>query len=249
MEANILTEKYRMLFDHHTHTIYSHGKGTILDNVRVAHEKGLKSIAITDHGPGNLSYGMNLKKIPDMREDIKEAKLKYPGVQVFLGVEANTIRNVPYIDVSPHNCMKLDLILAGYHYAVLGSGMLSNRLGLRTKDLLVKNTEMITNALYYNEEVGNHIDILTHPGDKGPFDIAEIAEACEATGTFMEINGKHPHLDVEEIRLASKFDVKFVISSDAHRPESVGRFERQLLRAIEAGLDISRIVNICKRED
>ena len=41
--------KYRMVYDHHTHTTYSHGKGSIADNVRVAAAKGLKSIAITDH--------------------------------------------------------------------------------------------------------------------------------------------------------------------------------------------------------
>ncbi len=249
MKTNLLTKKYRMTFDHHTHTVYSHGKGTILDNVRAAYEKGLDSIAITDHGPHNLSYGMDFGRLPDMREDIREAKLKYPEVDILLGVEANTVRRRPYIDVTLEEAGKLDILLAGYHYAVLGSGMLSNRLGLRTKQLLVKNTEMITNALYHNEEAGNHIDILTHPGDKGPFDIAEIAKACESTGTLLEINGKHPHLDIYEIRLASEFDVQFVISSDAHIPEKVGSFETQLQRALEAGLDISRIVNIVKREE
>ena len=42
--------QYRMTYDHHTHTIYSHGKGTIEDNVKTAAAKGLSSIAITDHG-------------------------------------------------------------------------------------------------------------------------------------------------------------------------------------------------------
>ena len=93
----------------------------------------------------------------------------------------------------------------------------------------------------------NHIDILTHPGDKGPFDIDNIARACEDTGTFMEINAKHPHLSVEEIRIAAKYDVKFVISSDAHVPENVGLYEPQLLRALDAGLDPERIVNIRAR--
>ena len=63
----------------------------------------------------------------------------------------------------------------------------------------------------------------------------------------MEINAKHPHLSVEEIRIAAKYDVKFVISSDAHVPENVGLYEPQLLRALDAGLDPERIVNIMAR--
>lgn len=244
MDNKAIISKYRMVYDHHTHTTYSHGKGSIIDNARVAHEKGLKSIAITDHGPGNFLYGMKMKLIPEMRNDIREARALYPDVRVFLGVEANTILKVPYLDVKPSEWEKLDIVLAGYHFAVMGSGMVPNRLGLKSQSLLVQNTDMILNALYYSEDCGNHIDILTHPGDKGPFDIESIARACEDTGTFMEINGKHPHLDVEEIKIAAKHDVKFVISSDAHVPENVGRFESQLERALEAGLDPERIVNI-----
>ena len=247
MDNKSIVSKYRMVYDHHTHTTYSHGKGSILDNVRAAHEKGLKSIAITDHGPGNFFYGMKMKLIPQMREDIKAAKEIYPDVKVFLGVEANTILKVPYLDVKPSEWDKLDIVLAGYHFAVMGSGMVPNRLGLKSQSLLVQNTDMILNALYYSEDCGNHIDILTHPGDKGPFDIDNIARACEDTGTFMEINLKHPHLSVSEIKTAAKYDVKFVISSDAHVPQNVGIFEPQLLRALDAGLDPERIVNIRAR--
>ena len=247
MDNKDIVSKYRMVYDHHTHTTYSHGKGSILDNVKAAHEKGLKSIAITDHGPGNFFYGMKMKLIPQMREDIKAAKEIYPDVKVFLGVEANTILKVPYLDVKPSEWDKLDIVLAGYHFAVMGSGMVPNRLGLKSQSLLVQNTDMILNALYYSEDCGNHIDILTHPGDKGPFDIDNIARACEDTGTFMEINLKHPHLSVSEIKIAAKYDVKFVISSDAHVPQNVGIFEPQLLRALDAGLDPERIVNIRAR--
>ncbi len=248
MDNKKIIEQYRMVYDHHTHTTYSHGTGSILDNARIAHEKGLKSIAITDHGPGNFFYGMKMDLIPKMREDIRAAKEIYPDVKVFLGVEANTVLKVPYLDVKPTEWDKLDIVLAGYHFAVMGSGMIPNRLGLKSRSLLVQNTDMILNALYYSEDCGNHIDILTHPGDKGPFDIDDIARACEDTGTFMEINAKHPHLSVDEIKIAAKYDVKFVISSDAHVPENVGVFEPQLERALEAGLDPERIVNIVKRQ-
>ena len=96
-------------------------------------------------------------------------------------------------------------------------------------------------ALYEND-----LKILTHPGDKGRFDIAAIAKACEETETLMEISTWHSHLTVEEIKTAAKADVKFVVSSDAHTPDRVGSFAGGVERALQAGLDIERIVNIRK---
>ena len=63
---------------------------------------------------------------------------------------------------------------------------------------------------------------------------------------MIEINAKHKHLTIDEIKLASKYDVKFVIGSDAHISSKVGSFEEPLKRALEAGLDPERIVNIEK---
>ena len=62
--------RYKLLYDLHTHTTFSHGKGSIEDNVKVAIEKGLKAIAITDHGPGHLTYGIKREAIPIMRKQI-----------------------------------------------------------------------------------------------------------------------------------------------------------------------------------
>ena len=105
---NIISQ-YRMVYDHHTHTIWSHGKGTIEDNVREAAVKGLKSIAITDHGPGHLTYGIKMNKLPQMRAEIAALKEKYPSVEVLLGVEANTLRRKPYLDVSPEEGKQFDI--------------------------------------------------------------------------------------------------------------------------------------------
>ena len=249
-----IISKYRMVFDHHTHTVYSHGKGTIEDNVREAVAKGLESIAITDHGPGHLTYGIDRNKLPQMRAEIDELQLKYPQIKILLGVEANTLRVEPFLDVAPEERKDYDILLAGYHFGILHAGMVTNYLnshtglfGGDTSTLKVKNTAMILDALYYNEEHGSHIDVLTHPGDKGPFDIEDIARACADTGTLIEINDKHHHLTVDEIKIAAAYDVKFIIGSDAHIPSRVGSFEGPLRRALEAGLDPARIVNIAER--
>lgn len=249
-----IISKYRMVYDHHTHTVYSHGKGTIEDNVKRAVELGLESIAITDHGPGHLTYGINSEKLPEMRAETDALRLKYPQIKILLGVEANTMRAEPFLDVAPEERVNYDILLAGYHFGILHAGMIPNYLnkhaglfGGENSTLKVKNTAMILDALYYNEEHGNHIDVLTHPGDKGPFDIEDIARACADTGTLIEINDKHDHLTVEEIKIAAAFDVKFIIGSDAHIPSKVGSFEGPLARALEAGLDPERIVNIAER--
>ena len=77
-------------------------------------------------------------------------------------------------------------------------------------------------------------------------DIEDIARACADTGTLLEINMKHAHFTVPEIQAAMKYDVKFIIGSDAHVPEAVGAYLGSLARAFEAGLEPERIVNIEK---
>ncbi|MBQ0079605.1 MAG: phosphoesterase, partial [Eubacterium sp.] len=107
------------------------------------------------------------------------------------------------------------------------------------------NTEMVIKCLRAND-----IAILTHPGDKGPFDLEEIAKVCVETDTLMEINTWHGHLTEEELKLvAQNPDVKFIISSDAHTPDRVADFKQGLERALRAGVDPSRIVNIRLKDE
>ena len=238
-------DKYRLVYDLHTHTTYSHGKGSVEDNVREAFNKGLEFIAVSDHGPGHLFYGVNRNEFVNIRNDIERMNVKYPKLNVKMSVEANIIEGKNGLDVTSEEFEEFDFVIAGYHYGLFGCHCIANWLwnkGFRwhEEELRQKNTDMVIRALREND-----ISILTHPGDKGPFDIKAIAEVCAETDTLMEINTWHGHMTVEEIREAAQVeDVKFIISSDAHSPERVGDFASGLERAFEAGIDISRIVNI-----
>lgn len=248
--------RYVLTADYHTHTRYSrglvcyyHGKETVLANVKRASERGLSGIAITDHGPGHMFYGLSIEAVPEMRLDIQEARAQFPDMKIELGVEANIIHSPNGLDVKPSDISKFDFINAGYHHGVPGGAMLRNPIcsygcypsGSREK-LRVQNTEMAIRAIYENP-----IRILTHPGDKGPFDIEALAKACEDRGTLLEINNRHAHLTEDEIRKTMKFEVSYVIDSDAHTPEEVGNYEEGLQRALRAGLPVSRIVNLKER--
>jgi putative hydrolase len=219
----------------------------VIDNARAAALAGLKELAITDHGPSDF-YGLDLKKIPQMRRDIAAAKAVFPKLKILLGVEADIVDTPNGLDVAPEDFDKFDFVNAGYHY-VPKCHMISNWVafhlpvpaGAREK-LRLQNTARIEKALRSND-----IRILTHPGDKAFIDEHRVAKACEETGTLVEINARHKHPDVNDLQIYKQYDVKFVINSDAHRPRNVGRFAESLALAMEAGIDPERIVNIQKR--
>jgi putative hydrolase len=247
--------KYKMTFDYHTHSLYSHGmtpwthhgKGTIEENAKAAAAKGLAAIALSDHGPGHMTYGIRLQDLPKIREEINRVKLLVPELEIYLSVEANIRSGSKSLDISPTEAKEFDFMLGGYHLAVRHAHTTSNYFINRgyfanesnTRKALIRNTEMIVRALHENK-----LRILTHPGDKAPVDILEVARVCAETDTWMEISNFHSHLSGEEIKKVSQTSAQFVISSDAHRPERIGSFEKGLKRAMEAGLDPARIVNI-----
>ena len=238
------SSKYRLAFDLHSHTTYSHGKGSIEDNVRAAIERGLSHIAITDHGPGHLLYGVKRDAIAEMRKEIDMLNVKYPKIMIQLSVEANIINKGNLLDITPEEFELFDFVIAGYHYGLPNGYCVRNWLwnkGLKVGErrLMNKNTDMTIKALYEN-----NIAILTHPGDKGPFEMRPIAEACADTDTLMEISTWHDHLTVEELKIAAQTDAQFIINSDAHHPKRIGDFEGGLKRAFEAGIDLTRIVNL-----
>lgn len=244
-------EQYRLSYDLHTHTTYSHGKGSIEDNVRAAAARGLKTVGISDHGPGHVTYGVKRRNISVMRKEVERLKPLYPEIGILLGVEANIINPSGKLDVTEDELKQFDYLLAGYHYGVFGENpafalglhvqnfVFSSWFHVGTKTQKKLNTELAVRAIYEN-----NIKILTHPGDKGSFDIGEIALACADRGTLMEISTWHDWLTVDGIRQAAKTDAQFVISSDAHTPERIGDCQGAVDRIMEAGLDFERVVNL-----
>ncbi|MBZ2175909.1 PHP domain-containing protein [Schnuerera sp. xch1] len=238
--------------DYHTHTIYSHGKGTIRENVEVALERGLKEIGICDHGPGHYMYGVKREKLFKMRKEVDKLNEEYKdkGIKVLLGVEANIIGYDGTIDVDDDIIDILDILLLGFHYGVLLNSIneylllnvlnpVSNIIPLFRDKLIKKNTNAIIKAIEKYP-----IDIITHPGDKARLDIKRIAEAAYERGIALEINAKHNQLSVENIKIALDTKVDFYINSDAHYPEDVGNVEEGFERAKKANVPINRIKNV-----
>jgi putative hydrolase len=236
--------------DYHTHTTYSgDGKGTMEENVQAAIAKGLKVLAISDHGPGHMGYGIKYKQYPKMREELDALQEKYPQIKLLLGIEANVMDEAGHLDIDEKFLKYNDILLAGYHFGSSPKAHLSdvkihwyNMMSRKSAYYYKKAQELNTKA-FMNAIENYPIHILTHPGAKGPAHLADVAKVAFARGTALEINNSHGHLTYEEILEVKDSGCMFSINSDAHRPEHIGSFSNGIERASRAGITEERILN------
>ena len=241
-----------ILADYHTHSKYSrhgHAKGTIEENVRTAYEKGLRQIAITDHGFNQKLYGIRRKDIEQARKEVEEVKEQFP-IDVLLGVEANIISSHGDIDIDEQDYENLDIILCGFHRIVKSTSK-REQFGFVIKNILseffhhtskkqrTKNTNAYITAMRKYD-----IDILTHLNHGCKVDVEKVARVAKETNTLIELNGKRLGMSDKEILKCYELGCKFVIDSDAHSPSRVGDCHLGLQAALRLRIPDSAIVNI-----
>ena len=235
--------------DYHTHTPYSHGTGTVLENAQRAKELGLKEIGITDHGFSHIVFGVKREEVLSLIRDCKEAEEQL-GVKVYTGME-NNIRGVSGLcDFTPADYENFDLFLAGIHVFIhyehtsdrkIGwSGGFYDKLHFKPPHALVDET---TKA-YINAVKKNPIDILTHVGFRCFCDAVEVAKCCRDYGTYFELSGKKKHLSEEELEKVAATGVRFILNSDAHSASRVGDVALAWEQVLRVGIPLEQIDNI-----
>lgn len=236
--------------DYHTHTRYSHGKGTVLENALVAKEKGLKQIGITDHGFAHPIFGLSKRKIASLKKDCEQAS-KETGVKVLVGIESNVTSLQGDVDLKQKFYDHFDIFLAGVHKMIMfkpGSWSLFGIPNLLLSSFKVKNAPkgLIKRSTKALIEVvkKNPVDVITHVNFCSYVDPVEIAKVASDYGTYIELNAKKVHISDEQLYQICKTGVKFVIDSDAHSPDRVGEISlvEKMLSRVDVSLD--RIDNI-----
>ena len=231
--------------DYHTHSKYSscnHGKNTIEEMVESAKAKGLTNLAITDHGPKHLFFGIKRKNIAKARLEIDKINKELESSEntsslkkVYFGVEANIMNKNGDIDLKPQEIEKLDILLVGYHRGTLNS--------LR-KPLLndKKQKERYTRA-YIDMVYKYNVDIITHPCEYIKVDCKRLAEACAKTDTLIEINTRHFRFTDADMLDMIGTGVKFIVGSDAHKKSRIACTDEAL--AVVNKFNIAdRVVNL-----
>ena len=217
--------------DYHMHSEFSgDSKNSIDDIVKMAQEKGLSEIAITDHGPRQYN-GIKEKNIPQIRAMIEKARDEHE-FPVLFGMESNLIGTNGKIDITDDIRRDIDILLCGIHrmikpanfrswFTLVLPNMFWGFLRYFPKGRIKKNTEIMKRVIEQND-----IDIWVHPNRYYRLDVVEVARVCVERGTLIELNGSRVSfrpIDFERMRAAG---AKFIINSDAHELSQIGRTER-----------------------
>lgn len=235
--------------DFHTHTDKSHGSGNARDNVLAARDRKLDFVAITDHGFAHKTSGISKKNFKIQKKEIEELNKEFSDIQVLHGIEANILSTDGDIDFPTKRINEIDVLLCGYHYTAITKkfwqglkfllrAFKQRMFGVSRHDI-IKNTDCIINTLE-----NNPIDILTHPGYAFPLNYKRVGECCARLGTYVEISSKHHEIDAEDIKELLATECKFVLSSDAHKPEDVGGLNYSECFVEMYNIPIERVVNM-----
>ena len=213
--------------DYHTHTTYSHGKGSVSDNAVVASSKGLKQLAVTDHGMRHVIFGVRKRFVDDLIADCEKAT-ESTGVLVLAGIENNLASYDGDFDIRPEYLDKLDIVQGGYHKATIAwtlgqqfsfqfKNLFYSGLTKSPKKLMVRTTEA-NRKLIDNYE----LDFVGHLNRDFRADALTVARYAKQKGTYIELNGKKFDITDKELEKMAEEGIEFVCNSDAHTPERVG---------------------------
>jgi putative hydrolase len=236
--------------DLHTHTVFSHGKNTIEEMVERARQLGLEAIVISDHGRSHPLYGVKPENFKVMREEIDRLNRKYDDIQVYLSVESNITGDDGTIDIGGEERRYCDWIYAGYHWVYIphrpGDFFTLKLRNYAAKVLpFLKTVTRRFNTKTYLKMMDRYdLKMITHPGDKCPIDVEAVAKKAAEKDIILEINPRHHHLNVEELKRIAKYGGRFAINSDAHTVDRVADVDSGIAWAEAAGIPKARIVNI-----
>lgn len=238
--------------DLHTHTNYSDGRGSLIENIRAAEAAGLDAVAISDHlFPEGQGHYDNRDGLRDRFAEVTQAQV-WADTRVIMAVEATVLDPKGSLSVSPDDLESVEMVLADV--SSLSAGLAHSLPGGRHQQI---STAMQT---YMSLAAHGAVDVLAHPFSLGRFGLditlddlpesglVELGQALAESGTAFEINNGlwwwwpqfYPSQLVQDygrvVAAVAEGGGKFTLGSDAHCNTGVGNLGWALRVAEAAGL-------------
>jgi putative hydrolase len=227
----------RLRGDLHTHSDWSDGGSPIREMAEAAVAAGHEYVVLTDHSPRlTVANGLSADRLRRQLDVVAELNDELAPFRILTGIEVDILEDGS-LDQEEDLLASLDVVVASVHSKLRMEGDAMTR-------------RMVT-------AVANpHVDVLGHctgrliTGGRGKrpeseFDAEVVFEACRQYDVAVEINSRPERRDPPSrlIRLADEMGCIFSIDTDAHAPGQLDFLDYGCARAVELGLDPSRVLN------
>jgi putative hydrolase len=229
--------------DLHVHSDWSDGGSPIREMAEAAMALGHEYMALTDHSPRlTVANGLTPERLEKQLDVVAALNEELAPFRILTGIECD-INVDGTLDQTDELLGRLDVVVASVH-----------------SDLRAPSAQMTERML---AAVANpHTDVLGHctgrlvigrtqrngtqkPRPESTFDAEAVFGACVQFGTAVEINSRPERLDPPRrlLSLAVETGCEFAIDTDAHAPGQLDWQYNGVLRAIECGVPVERVIN------
>ncbi len=219
--------------DLHVHTEWSDGVSSLEEMARAARDLGYEYLAVTDHSRSlRVARGLDPERLRQQAAVVARLNAELAPFRILHGAEVDVLKDGS-LDYPEEVLRELDFVVASVHS------------GFRL-DRALATERLVAAASHPRVHVLGHLSARIL-GRRPPmeFDLEPVLEACVRHGTALELNASPDRLDVtaEVARRAAAAGASFVLSTDAHHPESLLDMEAGIRYARRGWLERGRFLN------
>jgi putative hydrolase len=218
--------------DYHVHSVFSDGVSTVTQNVRVARQRGLRTLCLVDHVRRDTAW------VPSFVQAVQQLR-EQPGIDILAGVEAKILDRTGRLDLPAADTLAgIDLVLIADHQFPADLGPVEPReMGAAISSGEVSPREVIECLVEATASALGLVErpVLAHLFSVLPkLGLAEsevpdsmlglLAHRARVTGAMVEVNEKWSCPSARTLRAFASADVRLVASTDSHDCKDIGRY-------------------------
>ncbi|HEX4773166.1 MAG TPA: DNA polymerase/3'-5' exonuclease PolX [Bryobacteraceae bacterium] len=228
-----LVELSDMRGDLHMHTTATDGRATLREMAEAAAALGYEYIAITDHSKAlAMANGLDEQRVVDFAAEVRQLNRDGLPLRVFSGLECDILRDGA-MDIAEDALAELDLVIGSIH-------SLFDLEGAEMTDRFLRALESPSLRI-----LGHGTGRRLLQRDSYNFDFDRVATKAAERKVWFEVNASPERLDLpaHRIRRALQKGCRFVVSTDAHRPQHMLNMRFGVLTARRGWLTAEDILN------
>jgi putative hydrolase len=221
--------------DCHTHSDWSDGGSPPLEMAIAARDLGHEWTVLTDHSPRlTVARGLTRERLEHQLDVVAKINSELAPFRYLTGIEVDILED-GRLDQDDDLLARLDVVVASVH----------SKLRAPSSAMTPRIVRAIANP---------HVDVLGHctgrmvaGGKSRPeseFEVDLVIEACRQFDVALEINSRPERLDPPRRILRDAVDAGLLLAldTDAHAPGQLDWQANGVARAVECGVDASKVV-------